>query len=110
MEVVRQLVTIETVGAGRRAGPAVAFVNQNKVQVAVIAHLAAAELAKAKQGEAAGLARARAFREIGNAETLVERRLLQDGNLHQQGFRQIAERGCGGMDVVLAQDVADADA
>ena len=54
MEVVGHLEAVEARGAGRRPRPAVALVDQHQVQVAVIVHLPAAQLAQRQHHVAAG--------------------------------------------------------
>src|SRR5262249_29892248 len=96
--------------AGRRPRAAVPLVNEDQVEVAVVTQFAAAQLAQADQGAAAGLAAARPVRQVGDAEARQQRRILQGGNLPENRFRQVAQGGRRLADRLLAQDVADADA
>src|SRR5207253_1203859 len=54
--------------------------------------------------------RARAIGEIRHTKALVEGGLLQNGYLHQQGLREITQRSSRGLNGVLAENIADADA
>ena len=74
-------------GARRRPGPAVALVDQDQIEIAVVAHLAAAELAQAEQDVAARLAGARPLRQVRHAEALRQRRILQGRDLHRGSSR-----------------------
>src|SRR5437764_361023 len=75
MEVIGQLEGVPARRAGRRHRAAVAFVDDDQVQVAVVAHLLAAELAKAQDGEPARLPKSRPLDEGRQAEPLFERRI-----------------------------------
>src|SRR5438309_948801 len=110
MEVVGQLVAVETAGAGGRAGAAVALIDEDQIEVAVIAHLAAAEFPQTQERKAARLAGAWALRQIRPAKALAEGRLLQLGNLYKERFGQIAQGTGGCLEGVFAKNVAHADA
>ena len=110
MEIIRQFIAVEAGGAGRRAGSAITFIHQDQIQVAVVTHLPAAQLAERQQGITARLLFACTFFQVRDTKTLDHCWFLQEGNLHQERLGQVAKGDGGCLDGILAQDVADADA
>ena len=76
----------------------------------MVAHLPAAELAQAEQDVPGRLTRPRPLGQVRHAEPLCQRRSLQVRQLHQDRLGQVAQGRGRRLDVVLAEDVADADA
>src|SRR5262249_32116184 len=110
MKVVGQLKAVETRRLRRRTRAAIALVNQDQVQVAVVAQLAAAELAETQEHEPTRLTRPRPLRQERHPEALGQSRVLQRGNLNEDRFGQVAEIVRGLLNGDLAQDVANPNA
>src|SRR5205823_5313381 len=75
VEVVGQVEAIEAGGAGRRGGAAVALVDQDQVEIAVVVQFATAELAQAEQGVATPPARGQKT-EVRSQRRIAPRRLV----------------------------------
>src|SRR5262249_12621981 len=111
VEVVGQLERVPARRPRRRHRAAIPLVDEDEVEVAVVAHLLAAELAESEEDEAArlpgpgaGIAGRR------HAETREEHRILERRDLLEDRLGEIAELVGRLEDRVLAEDVADADA
>src|SRR5271156_1032128 len=104
MEVVRGL-GLRRLAAAGRSGAAVSFVDEDQIEVAVIAHFTAAELAEPQQSIAAP-----SIAELWLAEAPRQRNLLKLHDLGENRFRNVAECGGGRFDRLLAENVPHAHA
>src|SRR5262249_51049865 len=104
LEVLCGFEAVKAAGTWRRHGPAVALVDHDQVQVAVVAHLPAAEFPQAQDHEARRLASAGPGRQAGHAKALPDWLKLKLSDLRQDHLGQVAQSRGGLRQRILAED------